>query len=755
VPGTEDVDFVGEVQSLCVKWTNVFSDSQSGIQRYRVGLGTFPGTADVVAWQDIKDGQATTAQFADLTLPNQAVVYFTVHAYNDAGLSSFASSDGVQADLTAPMGGHVRHGPTIAHQPFYSGTAKVAANWNGFADYESAVVSYEWCISTVISGECDIKDWTYVGLQTRAASSNDFPEMERLQKATKFYVMVRATNGRGAQTVVASSVITLDMTDPIGYTCNADDSKNLVADAGFESPPKAWISGRGYTNQRRTHESHAFAGTAYLLLDGNIRQSIALGGQQAEYELEFHARNAGDSMYAEVVARVHTKAGALAASRTFPVPVAQDALAWRRYSLTFATDATNVDVDFTARTDAAVRFDGVSLRRCVRASDATSDVFELDRHYFSSSQHVQVSWSVEDEDSGIHSFQWAVGTVPGGQQVSQYANVGQATSGETTGLSLVHGARLYFSLLATNHAGRMTVFKSTVPATVDLSPPYIHGVHESGVTGDGVDRDFVRLAGTSTLYIRAMVSEPESGLALCECAVGSLPGAYDVASHIDMDVGYLDAKHNSYPVTCVADLSPVSLPAGTLVYAAVRCRNGAGLASHASSDGVVVLAAFSPITSGLTLTTPSKTVYNAYDPSLAVQNDMDRFSLAWTGDMSGVTRFNVIVDDRKAIDVGASFGASLTGLQCSGGSSTKVVVNVDYEDGTEGHVGEVLVMCDDVRCTTRTHSLPAAICSGMRPLRPLTVIIALSSAPSCPYTPSTSANNAYANHPPYHRLRRV
>ena len=55
-------------------------------------------------------------------------------------------------------------------------TSIVSASWHGFIDFESFIHHYEWCVgNTNASDECDVMEYTSVGLQTSAARESHTP----------------------------------------------------------------------------------------------------------------------------------------------------------------------------------------------------------------------------------------------------------------------------------------------------------------------------------------------------------------------------------------------------------------------------------------------------------------------------------------------------------------------------------------------------------------------------------------------------
>ena len=85
---------------LSFRWEN-FIDAESDILEYEVCLGTTQEECNEVAY--ISMGLNTAYNFTELKLRHQETYYVTVKATNNAGLSAFATSDGIKIDLTPPQ----------------------------------------------------------------------------------------------------------------------------------------------------------------------------------------------------------------------------------------------------------------------------------------------------------------------------------------------------------------------------------------------------------------------------------------------------------------------------------------------------------------------------------------------------------------------------------------------------------------------------------------------------------------------------
>lgn len=78
-----------------------------------------------------------------------------------------------------------------------------------------------------------------------------------------------------------------------------------------------------------------------------------------------------------------------------------------------------------------------------------------------------------DSGSGIASYQWAIGTTPGGTDKQDYTPVGLATSATNSSLSLSNGVTYFVSVRATDNAGNVSNVVSSDGVTVDNTSPTV------------------------------------------------------------------------------------------------------------------------------------------------------------------------------------------------------------------------------------------------------------------------------------------
>lgn len=73
---------------------------------------------------------------------------------------------------------------------------------------------------------------------------------------------------------------------------------------------------------------------------------------------------------------------------------------------------------------------------------------------------LEANWDIIDNESGINSFEYAIGTVSQGTDVSNWTNVGTATSAVASSLSLKTAQIYFFSVRAADAAGNETIIVS-------------------------------------------------------------------------------------------------------------------------------------------------------------------------------------------------------------------------------------------------------------------------------------------------------
>ena len=131
--------------------------------------------------------------------------FMTVRVWNKAGLFNVATSQGVTADLTAPVGGKVSLNKTHTS---CVGLCSLMAEFSGFTDDESGLENCEFSIKTV-------DDVTIIPVQHIASESLIETDQISLQHGHSYKIAVACYNTVGDRSQdVFSPVIKIDNTPP-------------------------------------------------------------------------------------------------------------------------------------------------------------------------------------------------------------------------------------------------------------------------------------------------------------------------------------------------------------------------------------------------------------------------------------------------------------------------------------------------------------------------------------------------------------
>lgn len=142
----------GGLTSLSASWKSI--DPDSPITKYRYGIGTAPGTRDVVAWT-YSDTPSMT--HTGLNLTAGVIYYVSAGARNEGGLwSESGVSNGIVAGTPLPKS-FVKSTPINGKNGFTSPTLRWTTSTN--------TTSYEYCIDTTKDNDCSTK-WISVGTST-------------------------------------------------------------------------------------------------------------------------------------------------------------------------------------------------------------------------------------------------------------------------------------------------------------------------------------------------------------------------------------------------------------------------------------------------------------------------------------------------------------------------------------------------------------------------------------------------------------
>ena len=200
-----DLEYQTSNSALHARWTA--ARHPVGVASQAWSIGTRPLASDVLGWTET--GLHRAASATNLHLLEGQRYHVNVRACTAAGHCSEAASDGVVVDTSGPRAGVVLDGDHALDMDSQARAQGVSASWTGFADHESGIAGYSWCIGSARTA-CDLQPLTYVGGVTRAINT----ELALPATGERRYVSVRAFNGNHQHVDAHSDGIALDSDPP-------------------------------------------------------------------------------------------------------------------------------------------------------------------------------------------------------------------------------------------------------------------------------------------------------------------------------------------------------------------------------------------------------------------------------------------------------------------------------------------------------------------------------------------------------------
>ncbi|PFX19966.1 Versican core protein [Stylophora pistillata] len=406
-----DIQFQFSTTAVTAIW-EPFRDHESGLAKYRWGLGTTPDNVDVLEFKDV--GMKTSAIAENLTLTHGVRYYITVEATNGAGMTSHGWSDGFIVDNSPPELTELSRGSRLWLGP----GGKLTASWKSL-DPESGISKTEFCVGTSSNG-CQVKSMTKLTNNGTGITCNDC----ELRHQETYYITIRVQNGAGLSALATTDEVKVDLTPPsVGQVLPATDVTScvtnctLVSNVTFFQDAESGVTACSYAIRNSTDLTGDF-------VNNGLKTTIAATGLLLV---------AGERYY--TVVRCENKVG-LVTERASTTPVL---------------------VDDTPPTKGSV----------IVSPDRTHDVFGLHSSCHLFNKTLRAHWfGFWDEESGLSGFRVAVGRHPNATDVLSFKDVG-ITANVTLPLygtsGLFEGDIVYVTVEARNPAGLVT--QSTSPPT--------------------------------------------------------------------------------------------------------------------------------------------------------------------------------------------------------------------------------------------------------------------------------------------------
>ncbi len=617
-----DIDLTSTVNRISANWT-ASSDRESGIESYYYAVGTTAGGTNVINWTN--NGTDLSVNIEDLSLNYGQTYYFSVKAKNGSGLySTPKNSDGMKVD-SLPAGVTVNDG-LGADIDVTKSNSQLSANWTASGGCDSGISMYWYAVGTT-QGGTDVVGWKANSLKRNVTIGG-----LSLTDGQKYYFSVKIVNGVGLETVSFSDGITIDVSDVSDVT--APSSFTVYDGAGTDID--VWsLTDRLSANWDDAADPESGI-SKYMYAIGTTPGGINVVGWT-------------DNGMSKTV----NKTGLSLISGT---------------TYYFTVKAINgVNLETSSSSDGVMIDTSLPADTTPPSAVFVNEGLGQDVDVIKSSTTVSANWTASnDPESGILNYMYAIGTSPGASGVLSWTNNDRELSATVSGLNLYAGTSYYFSVKAINGVGLETVSSAdgfmVEPDMTgsDWSPPSSITVND-GLSGD---IDITKVADRIFANWSESV-DPESGIIGYWYCVGTTQGGADIApwTFIGSDL--------------VAVVTGLSLSNGTTYYFTVKAENGVGLASVASSDGILVDTGFSG-----DATSPSDFVVadgTDIENDVSVVQSTCQLSASWTESYdpdSGISTYYYAIGTSSAgIDVvnwtnaGLNLGVTVSNLSLNTGAT--------------------------------------------------------------------------------------
>ena len=533
-----DIDFVSSASQVTISWDGVFILSLSGNHSaFEIGLGDTPGTDNIRAFSSVSSG-LTTMSLTALSLQHRRRYYSAVRAVSPLGIITTSISDGFIVDLTPPNVGVVVDGLRYHDVRAQSNTSVYSARWFGFNDPDSGIHHFELAVTSSILPPAR-SSYTDMEIRLRGTLNG-----LNLTQGETYYAHIVAVNVAGLRSAdVISSGVVIDTTKPTGIQC-ATYSAEVLMNPSFEgvAGPSTPCSGLITVDTALQGWSHdtlytavlpsstvfcPYSGCFSLYFVGTISQTfttIPTHFYTLSFALKRHVNVSSE--YTAVFQAMLTAPGI---QRVITLSTLRGngtvAGGWQRFEFVFeAVDSTSEVVLNTLNDMYGLIVDSFNVQECLSEIELVSsetivqwsEVVSVSQEYISrAAARIYANWNIRDSQSGVREYLWAIGTVAGGEQLQRYTSTGNLRYGVSDVLYLIHGTRVFISVVAWNYAGLEWVVYSNA-YIVDLTPPDVEGAVLDGLGGQDVDYQSATVVSANWEGI----VDRESGISECRWGLG-------------------------------------------------------------------------------------------------------------------------------------------------------------------------------------------------------------------------------------------
>ncbi|XP_068740821.1 uncharacterized protein [Montipora capricornis] len=644
-PG-EDLEVQIESFVLRASWVN-FTEHETKIASYRLAFGTSPGGDDAQDFTEV--GLVNTAASSKLKvseLISGQRYYATVIAYNVLGMpSAMASSDGVIVDFSPPIFlKPVHDGVDPDNNLKFTSSGYLSASWI-CTDPETSLYSVEVAFG-LQPGESHVMNFTTVPID-----SNSLKMRSHLRLGFRYFATVRCTNKVGLKSVTFSDGVIFDTTPPNAlYVQHGDyqsSTRNVTVSFKFvdlessvqEYRVRLWAK-NGSTSSADICGSFSFNGnvtTVTLQLAKELKSSgtyfVNVTGVNG-VALETTIQSAGFmvDVTPPICLYVWDGVGNYLQDVQYAPSYSKRIVSWicfdleshvvrfrfsvknantEEYIIPFYSLKTQLNSSGSAIITGGGRQTityeegqkytvGVEVLNAVGLTtihwtngvliDSTPPVVNnLKLMFDPKNDSLRAEWTVSDDESGVNSVAWGLGTLPDKNDIKNFTSVPLfETSLRITNVSLKLGRTHFFRLLAINNAGLPSTTSSN-GVVIDRTAPNPGVVSAQYVFPPNYDRTKNEVPGSMLVVTWTGFTDSESGVKSTSWAVGPDPQVMkENAGNVYNEVVTSDSVGG-------AVIENQTLIGNKTYFVCVRATNGAGLDRTDCSPGlVIVLGKFIP-----------------------------------------------------------------------------------------------------------------------------------------------------------------
>ncbi|XP_052806226.1 uncharacterized protein LOC128235445 [Mya arenaria] len=565
----EDLQFTKYSDKVCTNWHD-FHDPESGISKYEIGVGSKPGSLDVVGLEGVKYYESFYCfeLRENETLVHDNIYFITLWASNAAtNMKNVSkSSDGVRVDLTKPLPGYVVDGnfPNLKDKKYSHSKSSVQVQWNNFHDPESGIRSYSTSVERNRGGQ------TYVvKTEQDIDATSTFAAWKNLNLKHLDYIRSTIIAINGALNDISNSTdgILIDLTTPTSKFIY--DGTSLGADIRFQSSLEELS-----VNFEVQDEDSGIV---------ELKAQIHIENQGSTKQ--FYPENGGWILLENTEKTVFTKKN-LQLSLGSKYKFRLEAINGAGLTATFESDGVLTD-----NTPPELEH----LEVGVLSGDDEEIVFG----YVWQADHdgIKASWVSSDHESGITSVRFAVGTTAGSDDVFGWTKQEQYSNDAYLPCLLMDTALsdsnnyfpvYYVSLSTRNGAGSWSTVKTSTPVVV--VPEDVTGISVDGPK-EGLSNDIDYQSDMHTVTISFSGFESSlHGIQTYDWAIGTIPQGEDVQPYLEYAIRHSETEvsdhhglENAGQAQVTVDISP-----NKTYYSTLRAITNAGNVLQTTTDGFIV-----------------------------------------------------------------------------------------------------------------------------------------------------------------------